>query len=650
MASKITSLNVKEELQGQARVVRTGYAARDVADVSGLTAVAKALSSVQPSLLRYAEKSMEERREKDVAEGQLAYEMQANRESWADFVKKNPKYAKSNPWIKEGYLRARMANEGENYRGWIQNRASGPDAVVDVDGQKIPLSEANPEQTAKWFQQQKQAFVQEVMGGETDPALFSEIFVPMASGAERELMSTIMAHQKDVMWNKAITEHTKLITNSLKSSVESGVLDGPDAEEAYKSLGAKFSDVMRQLIMDGVPPQQVNAAVVDAVIAFAEDNDIEDGDEILDIFKYIETSKGSFLGDIPEISKIIQSKKDEIIQDNYWKIKQKEDLEQMAKKKEQDAAEKQIALTFLQNPLALPKQLQAEYLHKYGTDALTSLMSVLRRIHDYDMEDQKGTGSGGSSSNYTRGDLSLVARAEMGDNTITLAEIDSSGLTNSQKVALVKKVISNNEDGVSKHVADKMSKEATELVFSKLFMSKDPLDVDDAERAFGYDVLQQVYRETARRSKEQGVDKKDTVAMQRVLVGATADVIKEFEGFKDVYAAKYEEDSSVSLDNIKQEVKQQEAMSKKHIELATAYGKVLASGGDVTQTDWYKLIATVNKKKGTDLNPYDEAKRLGITLPKGVQKPKKSLFDTTPVKGKAKAMIGERQRKVGKNR
>lgn len=622
MAAKITSLKLKEELQGQARVVRTGYAARDVADVSGLTAVAKALSSVQPSLLRYAEKTMEERREKDIAEGQLAYEMQANRESWADFVKKNPQYAKSNPWIKEGYLRARMANEGENYRGWIQNRASGPDAVVDVDGQKIPLSEANPEQTAKWFQQQKLAFIQEVMGGETDPILFSEIFVPMASAAERELMSTIMAHQKDVMWNKAITEHTKLITNSLRNAVKSGALDGPDAEEVYKSLGAKFSDVMRQLIMDGVPPQQINAAVVDAIIAFAENNDIENGDEILDIFKYIETSKGSFLGDIPAVSKLIQSKKDEIITDNYWKVKQKEDLEQMAKKKEQDAAEKEMALAFLQNPLALPKQLQAEYLQKYGADALTSLMSVLRRIHEYDMEDQKGIG-GGRSSDYTIEDLSLIARAEMGDNTITLHEIVGSGLTNSQKAALAKKVIANTEEGVSKYVADKMSKEATELVFFKLFMSKDPFDVDDAERAFGYDVLQQVYRETAERAKKQGVDKTDTVAMQRVLIGAAADVIKEFEGFKDVYAAKYEEDSTVSLDNIKQEVKQQEAMHKKHIELATAYGKVLASGGDVTQTDWYKLIDTVNKKKGTDLNPYDEAKRLGITLPKGVQKPKK---------------------------
>jgi len=637
MAAKITSLKLKEELQGQARVVRTGYAARDVADVSGLTAVAKALSSIQPSLQRYAETTMEERREKDIAEGQLAYEMQANRESWSDFVKKNPQYAKSNPWIKEGYLRARMANEGENYRGWIQNRASSPDAVVDVDGQKIPLSEANPEQTAKWFQQQKLAFIQEVMGGETDPILFSEIFVPMAAAAERELMSTIMAHQKDVMWNKAITEHTKLITNSLKSAVESGVLDGPDAEEAYKSLGAKFSDVMRQLIMDGVPPQQVNAAVVDAIIAFAENNDIEDGDEILDIFKYIETSKGSFLGDIPAVSRLIQSKKDEIITDNYWKVKQKEDLEQMAKKKEQDAAEKQIARAFLPNPLAVPKQLLDEYLQKYGTDALTSLMSVLRRIHEYYMEGQKGIG-GGRSSDYTIEDLSLIARAEMDDNTITLAEIVNSGLTNSHKAALAKKVIANTEEGVSKHIADKMSKEATELVFFKLFMSKDPLAVDDSERAFGYEVLQHVYRETAERVKKQGVDKTDTVAMQRVLIGAAADVIKEFEGFKDVYAAKYEEDSTVSLDNIKQEVKQQEAMSKKQIELATDYAKVLASGGDVTQTDWYKLIATVNKKKGTDLNPYDEAKRLGITLPKVVQKPK----------GVQKPK--KQQRQVGKNR
>lgn len=641
MASKITSLNVKEELDSKARVVRTGYAARDVADVSGLTAVAKALSSVQPSLQRYAEKTMEERREKDVAEGQLAYEMQTNRESWADFVKKNPKYAKSNPWIKEGYLRARMANEGQNYRGWIQNRASSPDAVVDVDGQKIPLSEANPEQTAKWFQQQKQAFVQEAMGGETDPTLFSEIFLPMASGAERELMSTIMAHQKDVMWNKAITEHTKLITNSLKSSVESGALDGPDAEEVYKSLGAKFSDVLRQLIMDGVPPHLVNGAVVDAIMAFAEDNNIEDGDEILEVVKHIETSKGSYLGDIPEIKKAIEAKKDEIIQENYWKAEQKERLEQREKKKAQDEAEKQMALTFLKNPLALPKQMQAEYLDKYGADALTSLMSVLRRIHDYDTEDEKGAGS---SSDYTGEDLSLIMRAELSPNTISLADIVNSGLTNSHKVALTLKVASNNEEGIYKHVADTFSKYATEMVFSKLFMSKDPLDAQPEERAFGVDVLKEVYRETAERAKKQGVDKTDTVAMQRVLVGAVSDVIKKYEGFKDVYAAKYEEDSGVSLADTKQEVKRQEEVNKKQeetakkqAEMATAYGKVLASGGDVTQTDWYKFIETVNKKQGTNLHPYSEAKRHGVTLPQI------SLYDTPRIPLR-------RERQVEKNK
>ena len=85
-------------------------------------------------------------------------------------------------------------------------------------------------------------------------------------------------------------------------------------------------------------------------------------------------------------------------------------------------------------------------------------------------------------------------------------------------------------------------------------------------------------------------------------------------------------------------------MSKREIELATDYVKVLASGGDVTQTDWYRLIDTVNKKKGTGLNPYDEAKSLGITFPRGTQKPlkyrletkpMKSIFDTKPIKVKA---------------
>lgn len=506
------------ELKPQARPVKVGYVARDVARADNLTAIAEALSSLQPSLRRFAEKRAEEQKDADLAQGQLIYEMESNRQSWSDFVKANPQHAKANPWIREGYLRARMANEGENYRTWIQAQASGPNASVDIGGTKVPLSEATPEQSALWFQQQKQRYVQEVMGGETDPVLFSEIFLPMASASERELNSRIISYQQDVMWNKAIGEHTKLITNSLRGAVEAGAFDGPDAEQNMASLGARFSDVARQLIRDGVPPKQVNEAIVDSIVTFADANDIDDVAPILGIVKHIETSPGSYLGDIPEVAKMVEGAKDSIQTERYWAMKQAEEKKRMEEAEARRVDEIAIVNQFITNPLRMPKSMQKAFAQKYGVDALTGLLNDLRSIHNY----AKGDGDGSRGGKLTKADYDLMAAVNQSDPTVTPERIINSNLTDSKKLEYLEK-LSEKGNGLSKTQNKDIRETAVKLTFQAITYGKgNPDEASPEEQQLGYTMANDTLWEFNELLKASPEAKNNEILQRRLLAQAAA--------------------------------------------------------------------------------------------------------------------------------
>ena len=538
------------ELKPQARPVKVGYVARDVARADNLIAIAEALSSLQPSLRRFTEKRMEEQKDAALAQGQLVYEMESNRQSWSDFVKANPQHAKANPWIREGYLRARMANEGENYRSWIQAQASGPNAYVDIGGTKVPLSEASPEQSALWFQQQKQRYVQEVMGGETDPVLFSEIFIPMASAAERELNSRIISYQQDVMWNKAIGEHTKLITNSLRGAVEAGVFDGPDAEQNMASLGARFSDVARQLIRDGVPPKQVNEAIVDSIITFADANDIDDVGAILGIVKHIETSPGSYLGDIPEVAKMVEGAKDAIQTERYWAMKQAEEKKRMEEAEARRVDEIAIVNQFITNPLKMPKSMQTAFAQKYGVDALTGLLSDLRAIHTYSKGDGSGSGGGSESGKLTMSDYDLMSRLVQGDNTVTPKQILDSNFTNSKKTEMLAK-LSEKGNGLSKSQNDELRDTAVKLAFTSLtFGNANPDEASPEEQQLGYTMVDDMlfgFNELLNATPDA---RNNEVIQKRLLAQAAAKTMNTYKGHVQTLLQRLREDPNESIPNV----------------------------------------------------------------------------------------------------
>lgn len=583
MVRKTVQLQTKEELRPVATPVRSGYVSRDVPSLGAANALAEALSSLQPSLSRFARKQAEETQKSDVAAGEALYALQENRQSWSDFVKANPEHAGANPWVREGYLRARMANEAANYRTWLQAQSVGENAVVQDGEAKIGLAEANPDQTAKWLQQQKMRYIKENMGGVMDPGLYSEIFTPLAESAERELSSKIISYQQDALIDKSIGEHSKLIENTLRGAIESGAFDGPESEQAKAHIGTQISTMAREMIRDGIPPQQVNAAVVDTLLALADDNDVEDADEILSLAQHVETSKGSYLGNIPAIKKQFEQAIDAKNQENYWKNVQ---AEQMRKQKEAEAKridDTQLASVYIDNPLSVPKKTRLAYIQKYGMDNYTDLIRSLKTMDSYNDEASGGKGGGSGSDKIAAQMWFRIATNDMP----TPQEIMNAGMSKTETINLLKTVSTKTAKEENKLWKDYGSL-VENAVFTDLYATKNPDELPGEAQVFAYQVA-----EEAALAVEDEVKKTPDIAdnpqKMRVLVRQKAlEFSEKYRKQMDKFTDTLRMDPNARITKV-DPAAQNNAMQST-LALAADYQAQKASGADVKNHEFAQLV------------------------------------------------------------
>ena len=582
MARKTVQLQTKEELRPVAQPVRSGYVSRDVPSIGAANALAEALSSLQPSLSRFARKHAEETQKSDVAAGEALYALQENRQSWSDFVKANPQHAGANPWVREGYLRARMANEAANYRMWLQAQSVGENAVIQEGDAKVGLAEATPDQTAKWLAQQKIRYVKENMNGVMDPALFSEIFTPLAESAERELSSKIISYQQDALIDKSISEHSKLIENTLRGAIESGAFDGPESEQAKTHIGTQISAMAREMITDGIPPQQVNAAVVDTLLALADDNDVEDAEEILSLAQHIETSKGSYLGNIPAIKKQFEQAIDAKNQENYWKNVQ---AEQMRKQKEAEAKridDTALASTYINNPLNVPKKTRLAYIQKYGMDNYVDLIRSLKTMDSYN----DGDGSGKTSAQDAKA-AQMWFRIATGDMP-TPQEIMNSGMTKTETINLLKTVSTKTERQDSKFKKEYGSM-LEGSVFTALFATKNPDDLPGEQQSFGYQVASEVALAVEDEVKKNPGVEEDPLRMKVLISQKTLELSERYRKQMDRFSEEVRTNPNARITRADPE--KQASAAQSILTLAADYQAQKASGADVKNHEFAQLVA-----------------------------------------------------------
>lgn len=545
---KVSNLNTKEQLAAIAHPVQTGYVPRDIPKVTELETLARSLESVQPSLTRFLEKRKTEQEENDVSKGESLYILNNNRLSWADYVKEHPEYTKANPWVREGYLRARMANEGENYRTWIQAQASGENAFIEENGQRLSLAEATSDQVSKWQAQQLQRYVQEKMGGAVDPAMFSDIFMPQASAANRELMSRIISYQQDVTWNKNITEHMTLATNVVKGALDVGAFDGVDSEGTYQNVGEQLSNMAQEMMVDGVPPDVVQSNIVKSIVALADNDEVnvDDVGDIFDILNYVKVN-GYTLGDLPEVKALVEDKKDAVEQEAYWKKRRHEEEEEKQKKEAIEQDNRNIAITFFGNHGNIPKEVKKNYINKHGFEDYVHLLRLLSTSESYDKN------SGGGSST----DIASLYYKHMQNEDVTAEQILNSDGTSAQKIAFMKAIQGETEE--VKKLRKQITPVITKGVFQALFNVDSPdnelLAYEDMQYAkeFGMFVACNVFDNVQKQVEGKNQDIYDNpLALNRITFNAVAEEVNKSKPLLEGFRQERINNPSLSMDTYTQ--------------------------------------------------------------------------------------------------
>lgn len=358
-------------------------------------ALSAALSGISPAINKYLMQRHKEQVAEDEAKGEkLYYSMDSDRQSWKDFREKNDEALKKagvNVSVRNGYLKARMANEANIFKeNLYAEYQSGKATVTLPDGSTVPVAESDdPSVFNLWLNRATREFIKTNLGEDADPEYFSKIFVPQLEQTTNEITAQHLARRREVLDGKAMAEQNKL----MGSVISEGVKDGnfTDAGEDVDAMAERISSSIRELTLSGVEQGKAVHSIAKALIAKAEDETLENGEDIIYLAKKIKLPDGSSLWDYAnneyefagEISRI---------QSNRW--------QRRARMKQDDEDQRNRDFSQLYPYVAarkpIPKDIEAAMIMKYGFSAYSSFTSAARNtVAGYLPKPERSGGGGG---------------------------------------------------------------------------------------------------------------------------------------------------------------------------------------------------------------------------------------------------------------
>ena len=362
--------------------------------------LAYALSRFAPGINAYFKKRQDEQKERDEARGVQLYHESGDRMSWEDWRKSQPTLPGLNENVKSGYLKARMANEANVFREAIHNAYFSGDASVTLpDGSVVNAAESDDPATFNlWLSRFTKQYIQENLGSDADPEYFAKVFAPGVEQSGEQLASTHISRRNAVLTSRSVSEHAKLMTSTLASlsDPETGLVD-VDSPAAL-AVSGRLSALARSMAASGLPPQEIQKAVLGALMVAARNPNLENGEELFDLAQHIQLEPGVSLWDDPEAASALIRSATDLQRDRYFEKQRLKDEERELEEEERRAAENTIA-DYALSGRRIPPELMTELRHKYGVDALSRLYSSLRGIaHGYKKETTGGGGGGGGGT------------------------------------------------------------------------------------------------------------------------------------------------------------------------------------------------------------------------------------------------------------
>ena len=356
-------------------------------------ALARSLSALSPQLNSILRRREEEKAAQDEARGQKLYHEKGERLSWEDYRKSVPTLPGLNDSVRNGYLKARMANEANVFRAALNDAYASGDATVELpDGTKVPVAESDdPVMFNLWLNRFTKEYIRDNLGETSDPEYFVKEFIPQVEAAGQELGSKHISERNNILWNRNIAEHRNLVAGTLGTLVHDG---GVNLDEANVSSSAGYiSKVLRDMAVSGVPARVAREAVVDALIVAANNPDIDNGEDLFELAHHIKMADGSSLWDNGDTAKALTAAAQNVAQQRHYRDNERRREEHERKEEERIALGNRIA-DYVLSGKAPSKEDEAAYRRLYSVEDFSRLTSALRNIREGYRDRSRGGGGG----------------------------------------------------------------------------------------------------------------------------------------------------------------------------------------------------------------------------------------------------------------
>ena len=361
-------------------------------------ALAQSLSVLSPQLNSILKRRQEEKMAQDEAKGQKLYHEQGERLSWEDYRKSVPTLPGLNDSVRNGFLKARMANEANVFRTVLNDAYASGDATVELpDGTKIAVAESDdPAVFNLWLNRFTREYIRDNIGDAADPEYFVKEFIPQVEAAGQELGSKHVSERNNILWSRNIAEHRSLVAGTLGTLVRDG---GVDLNEANVLSSAEYiSKVLRDMTTSGVPSRVAMEAIVDALVVAANNPDIDNGEDLFELAHHIKLADGSSLWNTGDTAKDLTSAAQNVSQQRHYRENERRREDNEREEQERIALGNRIADAVLSGRAPAREDVEA-YRRAHSVEDLSRLTSALRNIREGYTDQRSGSRSGSSGDN-----------------------------------------------------------------------------------------------------------------------------------------------------------------------------------------------------------------------------------------------------------
>ena len=354
--------------------------------------LAASLAGVAPAINAFLQRKHEEQVAKDEATGmRLYHETGGQRLSWNDFRAAHDSRLKEtgiSTSVRNGYLKARMANEANIFRESINEAYNSGEAKVTLpDGTEIPVSESDdPSVFSLWMNRFTTDYIHRNLGKDVDPEYFAKIFVPQMEKIANEMQSKHIQERNAVLEDRNIGEHNKVISEGLSRLREPDGSITSD-EERRKEVTGLISESIRSMLKSGVPRDKVLSSVAATLVGLALDPTLAMGEDVLYLAREVMLENGVSLWDTGSFARTFYQQMEQIEKSRFYK--QQEERRQK-KEQEQEEINGITAQMYqcIRDGQPVPRELEDAFVHKYGREELSRFYNDMRTIlRGYDVED-----------------------------------------------------------------------------------------------------------------------------------------------------------------------------------------------------------------------------------------------------------------------